>query len=114
MITPEKLAELEALCENATPGPWLIDYSGTAAVYEDDAAGRTIFLAGSPHCPPRSESETNCNLRFIAAARTALPEAIAEIRRLQSELQRLQPQPQDTFAPRTEWPKEGKCAALPE
>ena len=60
-MTPERIAELRALANAATPGPWeprWLQYPDcTIALGSEDAA-------------------------FIAAARTALPEALLEIERL--------------------------------
>lgn len=56
-LTPERIAELMALAEQATPPPWLS--------YHDPAFG-----------PVENTQE---DLDFIAAARTALPEALTEL-----------------------------------
>jgi hypothetical protein len=61
-MTNEQLTELEELCEKATPGPWRISRNARIFEFKLKADGR-----------------------FIAAARTALPELIAEVRRLRNE-----------------------------
>jgi len=84
VITPEKLAEWEALAEKATPGPWQVGDGGMCLepkseriVWVGYAATYTLFYP-SEYC-------VISDAKFTAAARTALPEAIAEIRRLQAE-----------------------------
>lgn len=83
-MTDEELKRLEGLCEKATPAPWLFNpipgmnaiddmWSGDDAL--DDA--QKIIITDSGHYPPRVP-----DAEFIAAARTALPAALAEIRRL--------------------------------
>lgn len=69
-MTPERIAELRALAEKATPGPW--KFSGADA--------RTQGWVSS-------DNDTICDLwspngEFIAAARTALPEALDAIERV--------------------------------
>ncbi len=74
-MTPERIAELRALAEQATPGPWR--FSGTSdltpkgwiSTPQDDICDLTG--AGAPH-----------DAAFIAAARTALPEALDAIERV--------------------------------
>lgn len=86
MITPEKLAEWEALAEKATPGPWShrIDTSWNHPDRIVDAPALVVIR--DEHCDIHWKAgRDEANFDFIAAARTALPEAIAEIRRLQAE-----------------------------
>jgi hypothetical protein len=64
IMTDEQLTKLEELCEKATPGPWRISRDARLFPLNLKADGR-----------------------FIAAARTALPELIAEVRRLRTELE---------------------------
>lgn len=86
MIKDSELTEWQGLCDTATSGPWLLDNSAPAAVYQDDSAGRVIFLAGEPFLPPRPNEETIANIMLAITARAALPEAIAEIRELRNAL----------------------------
>lgn len=69
-MTNERIAELEALCAAATEGPWDDDPSHDYAVINPLSPWQRIAVCGY-----------SCNKDFIAAARTALPEALAEIRR---------------------------------
>lgn len=82
------LDALQALCDAATPGPWTAERD---AVYrEPPAYGAWRQLA---RMCAHAENFTNehrweewHNAAFIAAARTALPELIAEVRRLRALL----------------------------
>jgi hypothetical protein len=67
---PDWLAETQALCDQATPGPWYTWRTLHDAVQVGNQATHQICTA----------SDT----RFIAEARTRLPEALAEIQRLQA------------------------------
>lgn len=81
-ITDEELARIEALCDAATPGPWiecvetsrdgLFQFSGIVS----DAAREHI--AGSVN--------TAGDSAFIAESRAAVPALVAEVRRLRAEL----------------------------
>ena len=82
-ITDAMLKEWESLCERATKGPWRINFGDRHAPDECDIkiAGDIFILADMwgpnyEHCEPNAE--------FIAAARTALPLLIAELRRLRN------------------------------
>lgn len=77
MITSKELDRLQKLCDGATAGPWEADGPGT----------NTYDRVTS--CVPEHTTEVAYDILhdgdalFIAAARTALPELIAEVRRLQ-------------------------------
>lgn len=79
MITPEKLAEWEALCEKATPGPWSACVLIAPYAWEIRSQGRRLFEV------EERDSRDRSNINFLLVARTALPEAIAELRRLLKE-----------------------------
>ncbi len=71
-MTDERLAELERLADAATPGPWepLTPASGK---WVCSLAPGAIGMAWR-------RNHTN-DAAFVAAARTAIPELIAEVRR---------------------------------
>jgi len=90
-MTNDRIKELRALCEAATPGPWVVtrhnwecgsinwlaandrDVDGNFYAHIQDGAG------GDPgERNPRAKQDA----AFIAAARTALPEALDEVERL--------------------------------
>lgn len=124
MISDERLAELKALCDAATPGPWAwekswepnCNYRLVAAcdrpdcdhanlelsqVYEGDD-GQECFLEScaddkktvmAAEYDRALEIETPVDYRpephdadFIAAARTVLPQLIAEVERLKKQI----------------------------
>lgn len=96
--TPDQLAEWEALCEGATPGPWNADN-----VCDD---GSVHSPTGVVFRPTRSASDPNDarsveDAEFAAAARTAVPVLLAEVERLQGLNERLC-EWNRTFAERTE------------
>ena len=131
MITPEQLTEIDALTEAAEPGPWkhIKDFSSSLMCYV--CASDVPSKCGPEGYPVCMVTGTDASAEFIAAARTNVPLLTAEIRRLQesitvaldgrdetirrlqAEVQRIQPQLQgsaqpDTSAAGTEWAKEGK------
>lgn len=81
--TPEREAEVLARCEAATEGPWEkrenIPYTYDGVVI---FSGRWESNYTVGRWANRKYLNTPNNVDFIAAARTDLPDAIAEIRRL--------------------------------
>ncbi len=69
-MTEERIAQLEALCTQAEKGPWVDDEEGGISVQWGEPLGGMFT---------RNDAE------FVAEARTALPEALAEVRRLKAE-----------------------------
>ncbi len=67
------VAKMRALCDAATSGPW---------TYENDGTIGGILVRPSHGRPHRHDSAEDA--AFIAAARTAVPELLDEIERLQS------------------------------
>lgn len=107
-MTPERLAELKALCEAATPGPW--EWTDTYGCDSDDDELDNLFCGQVIVKLPDTDDQgwrsastrhlwfgdmencTGCdiaNAQLIAAARTAVPELIAEVERLQGIERRL-------------------------
>ena len=78
-ITPDDIAELERLCDAATEGPWI---TGNPKSLEfsivHNRSGRAWELAR------RISRETDA--AFIAAARTALPRLLAEVKQLRDAI----------------------------
>lgn len=89
----KNLDELKALCEAATPGPWTWECDGD----DDPACSFALFAPHIPRLPERLVLHqhngyirtTQPNADFIAAARTAMPELIAEVERLQDAYSRV-------------------------
>ena len=92
-MTPERIAELRALCDAATPGPW---YVNRIRGYPDNQIETTdsTYVARKPwgHVVATtglgagdvSQQKFERDSDFIATVRTALPEALDEIERLQA------------------------------
>jgi hypothetical protein len=94
-MTEEQLAELEALANAATPGPW--NYDG---MHDEIIAPRSgdywIVLSECRTAPDETPVDRFghqfCHdFAFIAASRAAVPELIAEVRRLRDLLVRCRP-----------------------
>jgi hypothetical protein len=82
-MTPERIAELRALAAAATPGPWTYqerESNGlrTTRWVRGNNSEWVADLPGAIHLQRDKEQDA----AFIAAARTALPEALDEIERL--------------------------------
>lgn len=85
-MTPERLAELKALAEKATRGPWSVSWLRGAL--------RQICRNVDPDCfwcPDDGEDTASAltpdkhDAEFIAASRVAVPELIAEVERLRNQ-----------------------------
>lgn len=83
-ISAERLAEIRALESGATKGPWLRD--GRCLEYLDPADGEPLHLGYIDVGEP-------ADVAFIADARTAVPELLAEVERLRVELEQLRTEP---------------------
>lgn len=80
-MTEQQLAELEALANAATPGPW--------QPQDDIGYGRGIETLAYNEDVGVLFGEADA--AFIASARTAVPKLIAEVRRLRKLLERCRP-----------------------
>lgn len=107
MLTDERLAEIEARCNAATPGPW---DSCTAICGSGDSAiiapihGRSCVLALVYAEVDEQGKDVVRSMRdaaFIAAARTDVPDLLAEVRRLRALVG--EPAPTVRWADSTEW-----------
>ncbi len=82
MITNQELEEMEKRAEAATPGPWTFEderYSAKCVVGLKPRDDRWVA-----HFQPELNGQNNG--RFSAHARTDMPRLIAEVKRLQKEL----------------------------
>lgn len=75
-VTDEELNELEALANEATPGPWRVTADPVVSI---NVEAPSTFIA-------IDYWERDAN--FVVAARDALPRLIAEVRQLREELAR--------------------------
>lgn len=73
-MTDDKLADLERLANAATKAPW---FKREETCEAGPLTDQHIALVGS--------NATSADLNFVCAARSAVPELIAEVRRLQAE-----------------------------
>lgn len=74
MTILEKLDEMQARCDKATPGPWRADWKGTNHF--------ELTSASSPYWLVRPEQgfERGEDLEFVAHSRTDLPRLLAALR----------------------------------
>ena len=85
-ISDERLAEMQARCDAATPGPWFTEETPrsqngwpTCSVVAATYRKQNVYVAFGGVAP-------EANRRFIAAARTDVPDLIAEVRRQEAAL----------------------------
>lgn len=92
MTDDAKLAEIRALCDAATPGPWFMrtnrhaDTSGKPWGWLDalPSGGPQRAIPGVRVDWTRGD-ESEANARFIAASRTAVPDLLALVETLRRE-----------------------------
>ena len=85
-MSPARIAELRALCDAATPGPWPLS-SWDCRPYPRDGHPFCTFAIGPQHGHPKDPGPEHAAAHlaavadsvFIAAARTALPELLDEV-----------------------------------
>ena len=93
-MTPAELTAARALCEAASPGPWLASrrHLGveTSQVAKDGTAYGAMMWVVEPSDDDDPEAdrmqEFDRSAAFIAASRELVPKLIAEIDRLRDEL----------------------------
>lgn len=87
MISDRELARLQDLTDNASPLPWEVEeydrYDGYA-VYIDDGGIGTAYVAQDIG---QGLSEGKHDAAFIAEARTAVPELIADVKELRARIE---------------------------
>ncbi len=92
MLTNPEIKALRKLCEEATPGPWVYDYSISTlgrvadepvngADHQVDARFYKVELDEGVN---DNKGKHSANGYFIAASRTALPKLLDEVERLQA------------------------------
>lgn len=96
-MTPSRLSELKELAAAATPGPWepILNEGG-----EEYWLPHPFWTTTA--CGPCGEA----NARFIAAARTAVPELVAEVERLTGLLSEAIDEVESWAGYAPEWAKE--------
>lgn len=80
-LTESRLAEIDAYCGKATPGPWMAEDSETEGNYHwwHVSAGEKDITEGGSWT-------RKSDMNFIARARTDLPALVEEVRRLRTEV----------------------------
>ena len=87
-FTVEELAEIEAVCKAATPGPWqVLSEPDLASAWLNAAAEGDDFAVALFDYRPLEENQANA--RFCAVAREGVPRLIAEVRQLRQRVQQL-------------------------
>lgn len=83
-LSADRLAEYAALAEAATPGPWCTD---AWEIYQGSEYQPGISEWIGETCRGRIEglSQDKADAAFVAAARSAVPELLAEVERLRAE-----------------------------
>ncbi|KTB99843.1 hypothetical protein [Pseudomonas syringae] len=95
---PLDLTHLKALEGAATPGPWLRDYGNHVEYSACGDEGFEEWQEAGPVMVGGDTPQSNADADFVAAARKAIPELIAEIERLAPfEIVAM------TFLEKTEW-----------
>lgn len=88
-MTDEDLAAFEHLANNATPGPWTTEKPGKT----DDGWSKGVRICAAMNNPvygdPPGGQSPWADAQFIAAARSASVELIAEVKRLRVEVEKL-------------------------
>lgn len=86
----ERLAEIEARANAATPGPW---EAGESAFDSSTGGGSCLGVFAPTKYSPRAllanEVFDEADAAFIAHARADVPDLVAEMRRLRDTLERL-------------------------
>ncbi len=104
-MTAERIAELEVLCKAATPGPWATWHELGDRDFPESWHIRAPLDDSLVGCVAEvTDIDDVANAEFIAASRTALPEALAEVRRLTAAKARLR-----ALVQSREWDSEGFC-----
>jgi len=85
VLTDERLAEIEARCNAATPGPWK-NVGGYCDVCASDR---------------EKEANRQANAEFVVHARADVPDLLAEVRMLRALVG--EPAPTVRWADSTEW-----------
>jgi hypothetical protein len=100
MITQQRLDEIKARCEAATPGPWKHRDPPEVQIPDPnwerhEIVDESLKLVAQTHYPTTEwkcarNEEMERNGPFIAAARTDIPDLLAEVERLRAEAAEMQ------------------------
>lgn len=87
-LTPERIAELRALINLATPGPYDNSVPSASLRHQIVAAGDKMMFAFCGH-PVRSDETMDANASMIVAACNDLPAALDEIDQLRAQVEKM-------------------------
>lgn len=87
MIPEERLRELEALAEDASPGPWSSNASLFGTPFPTGVSEPEVWDAQDRSVTHPFGFLSEEDVRFIAAARQAVPELVQEVRALREAVQ---------------------------
>jgi hypothetical protein len=90
-LTQEERAEIRALCERATPGPWVVGEHASQVVAPCPCCGpvATCDMYGPESGDRDFDARMHYNSAFIVAARTALPRLLNALEAAERERDRL-------------------------
>lgn len=83
-MTNQELAEIQARCDRASPGPWKSMVEG-----RDHSSGSSFIMRGPPEARAEDLELTGAtpdDQDFIAHARDDVPRLLEEVRQLRSRL----------------------------
>lgn len=90
-MKPERKAEIRAAAAAATPGPWRTDRTGkTVSGFTCDIVIAAVAPRQAIYCTPEGGTFPEADRRFIALAREAVPDLLAEVDRLEADVARMQ------------------------
>lgn len=84
------IAKLTQLCNECTPGPWtenIIDHGMHAIVPQDNIARNICLIKRPDDYPQERRAEIMGDIKFIERSRSAIPELINIIRKLEMEIE---------------------------
>lgn len=88
-MTPARLDELQSLCDAATEGPWTHERPPRTGDFTEWMIIAAVAHNQGIYARPPGGSFPYSDQKFIAASRTAMPDLIAEVRRLRAIVDKL-------------------------
>lgn len=86
-MKPERKTEIRDAAAAATPGPWRTDRTGkTVSGFTCDILVAAVARGMGIYCTPHGGTFPAADRRFIALAREAVPDLLAEMDRLEAAL----------------------------
>lgn len=83
-MKPQRKTEIRAAAAAATPGPWREDRTvKTVSGFTCDILVAAVARGMGIYCTPQGGTFPSADRRFIALAREAVPELLAEVDRLE-------------------------------